>query len=44
MNMTLLEVQGAQRDTMSCEGCQEEELGDEGAGGGTQKLRELNIW
>ena len=38
MNMTFLEVQGAQRDTMLCKGCQEEELGDEG-GGGAQKLR-----
>ena len=28
MNMTLLEVQGARRDTMLCEGCHEEELGD----------------
>jgi len=37
MNMTFLEVQGAQRDMMLCEGCQEEELGDEG-GGRTQKL------
>jgi len=37
MNMTLLEVQGARKDMMLCEGFQEEELGDEG-GGGTQKL------
>jgi len=43
MNMTFLEVQGAQRDTMLCKGCQdswqEEELGEDEGGGGTQKLR-----
>jgi len=43
MNMTFLEVQGAQRDMMLCKGCQEEELGEEEGGGGAQKLRELNL-
>jgi len=42
MNMTFLEVQGAQRDTMLCKGCQEEELGDEG-GGETQKSRSQHL-